>query len=157
MIFVAQEELIKTIHLNTSEKLDKLRKVTEFQGENLTEYQSLKTITNAIMWKAEKSDSNFLLWLHYMGHYIKYKYKGYWVLLRRERIFSEGTFLSPAIMDKTSDIWTVGDFCHTLYYKKGRMRGISFDTIYKIHIERLAWKPKFEDLNIPREDLIMLE
>lgn len=147
-------EFVKNIHNDTSVKNTNLREILGIELAN-KEYENLKEVTEIVMYEAEKSDRLFLLWLHFVGNYIKLNYSGSWVLLNRELIGEQ--YFVPCVMGLDNEFWAVGDFCSTYYYKKNRMNGISFETFYKLEIDRVIWKPKYNELNIKREDIFYLE
>jgi len=148
-------DFMKTIHQNTDEKLMELQYTIEVELDDLTSYEALELVTKKIMWDVKKSDRHFLLWLHFVGHYINEKHDAKWVLIRRE--WNDSQYFVPFVMDKNTRIWRVGDFCPTYYYKKKRMRGISFNTFYKLEIEQYIAQFKFHEINISADRLIELE
>lgn len=156
-ILYKNHDFFMKIHDSTSTRLENLKSVTALPIEDFSSDFTLKQVTQVFMKRLNKSDSNFLIWLHYVGHYLKIKYDGKWGLIKRKKIAEAGTFLSPIIINKAEDVWLVGDFCYDLYFRWNRMKGMSYSSFYKGSIERIAFAPKFEDLNIDREDLIILE
>ena len=156
-VLFENQEFIKSINHRTEDKLQELNLITGQKINDFEAYDSLKKITSLIMNQSKKDDYHFLLWLHYVGYYTKTKYKGEWALIRRPKLVQQGDFLSPIVINQSSDVWLVGDFCYQLYYKWNKMKNISYNTFYKGDIERVAWSPKFKDLNIPNKNLIELE
>jgi len=150
-IFQKEIEFIKNIHLEEETKAKDLitTDIVEYS------YDSLKLVTSIIMKKTERSDTVFLLWLHFIGNYIKLNFEGKWILLRRR--LGEITYLVPCVIGADNEFWLVGEFCQNYYYNKNQMYGISFETFYKLEIERVIWKPKFEELNLLESDLVLLE
>ena len=144
------------IHQGTDDKLNELFEAIGERFEDVATYDALERITFAVMKKIKKSDRHFLLWLHVVGQHIKLKYDGYWVIIKHGDK-SSGEYYFPAIMNANTEIWRVGNSCYKLYYTKRRMYDMSFDTFYKLHIERAIAEYKFSDLNIPESDLIILE
>ena len=154
-ILAEEVEFIMKIHNKTDDKIREMQEATGIELQEVTSYESLKKVTDLIMTKLRKSDRNFLFWLHFVGHYIKTICNGRWALIKRREY--DSLYYSPLIIADDTAVWLVGDFCYTYYYAKKRMHGISFETFYKLEIEKLIFKPKWSDLNIPEKDLIILE
>lgn len=157
-VFERESEFIINIHKDRQNKLDELFQIIGDKFEDISSYEVLEHITNMIMKKVKKSDKNFLLWLHCVGCHVKFNFDAKWILLRVDKYIGENihTYYHPAIMDKNTEVWEVGNSCYIQYYLKRRMHGISFLTFYKIHIERSIWKPKFHELNYSDDRLIVL-
>lgn len=154
-VFVRELNFIQNIHRNTYEKLIQLSNLISRKTVYGLSYDDVKLVTLAIMRKCKRSDQNFLLWLHFAGCYIKNTFNARWILVHRQ--VDSIHYYVPFMMDEKEEIWDVGDFCYIYYYLKNRMKGISFELFYKLEIERTLQNNKFDDLNIPRADLIYLE
>tara|TARA_R110001592_G_scaffold212961_1_gene465614 strand:+ start:103 stop:585 length:483 start_codon:yes stop_codon:yes gene_type:complete len=154
-IFEIEKEYIQCIHLNPDEKLEELRRITGKEEIDFKDSNHIEILTDFFMKKSPKSDGNFLLWMYAIGSHIIGKFDGKWILIHHT---GEGLNRHvPAVVNIDNDIWQVGDFCYLYYYQKKRMHGISFMTFYKFDIERVYWKPKYTDLNIPEENFIFIE
>lgn len=154
-VLVTSKDFFLSIHKNSLDKLDELSSVVRIEIKTDVNYQTLEEVTFQIMKSVKKSDHNFLLWLHFIGYYIKSNNKGFWALIKRD--FGNWEYFAPAIIAPNKQIWIVGEFCYDIYYKKKRMYGIGFEFFYKLHIQQLAWKQKVSELNIYADDIIKLE
>lgn len=154
-VFDERSQFIKGIHHESCKKVNKIREIAQREEINLFDIEDVENLTSFFMESKEMSYDYFLYWMYLIGCHIKKRYEANWVLIHYKS--EDLNRIVPAIMNNTQDIWQVGNFCYTYYYLKNRMQGISFETFYRLEIERLIWKPKFKDLNLPDEYLILIE
>ena len=96
-----------------------------------------------------------------IGRHIKLKFDGEWVVIHKLILLNQfgpviDTFI-PAIIDRNENFWDVGSSCYNSYFRKYRLRGISFHTFYMLEVERAIMKSKLKDNYINLEEVIFIE
>ena len=158
-IFSKEKEFLFSIHEAPSFKIQELGGVLDFDVSNVDDYEMIKKVTLAVMRKNARSDRKFLLWVHFIGYHIKFKYDAKWALVKFTLPNGKNTLdhFYPILIDKENTLWKVGEFCLEAYYYGKILLGDSFLTYYKLHIERAIYKTKLSDLHLEEGRLILLD
>jgi hypothetical protein len=132
-VFERQAEYIKGINKNITDKLKLLSEVVKFDLIAAFSQKDLEKVTFQIMKKAKKSDQNFLLWLTYVGEYIKHNFDANYVLAKVDNY--EFNYFKPLMVNGEGEVWNLGGHCKKYYFHKRRMQSISFQVFYEVTIK----------------------
>ena len=154
-VFEIERDFVESIHLNYHDRINDIKQLVGIEDVDNHKLDTIKDYTIYFMKNADKSDKNFIKWMYLIGCHIKVKFNGSWIFVHYED--DHMNRYVPAVLNDRNEIWQVGNFCYIYYYSKNRMNGISFNTFYKLEIERMIWKPKITDLNIAKNNFIYIE